>query len=130
MYFNDYQLILMFLITFTKDCLFLKLMYRAISQKRIQYKLLTLPLQCDLERDLQPVLYNIYKKNIELESIDYKITRPEFLRARVDFIGDHNIFDLPTITEEERWLCYQPPLAGDAHQRFHSYLVNPKHQQK
>ena len=46
----------------------------------------------------------------------------------VDLIGDHNIFDLPTIAEEERWLCYQPPLAADAHQRFHSYLVNPQHQ--
>ena len=94
-----------------KTDLFLKLMYRAFSQKRFQYKLLTLPLQCDLERDLQPILYDVYKKNIELESIDYNITRWEFLRARVDFIGDHNIFDLPTIAEEERWLCYQPPLA-------------------
>ena len=75
MYFNDYRLILMFSLTFTQNDLFLKLMYRAFSQRRFQYKLLTLPLQCDLERDLQPILYNIYKKNIELESQDYKITR-------------------------------------------------------
>ena len=75
MYFNDYRLILMFSFTFTQDDLFLKLMYRAFSQRRFQYKLLTLPFKCDLERDLQPILYNIYKKNLELESQDYKITR-------------------------------------------------------
>ena len=88
-------------------------MYRAFSQRRFQHKLITLPLQCDLERDLQLILYDVYKKNIELESIDYTITRWEFLRAMVDFIGDHNISDLLTITEEERWLCYQPPLVED-----------------
>ena len=65
MYFNDYRLILIFLLTFTQNDLFLKLMYRAFSQRRFQYKLLTLSLQCDLERDLQPILYNTYKKNIE-----------------------------------------------------------------
>ena len=65
----------MFSLTFTQNDLFLKLMYKAFSQRRFQYKLLTLPLQCDLESDLQPILYNIYKKNIELESLDYKITR-------------------------------------------------------
>ena len=128
MYFNDYQHILMFSLTFTQNDLFLKLMYRAFSQRRFQYKLLTLPLQCDLERDLQPILYNIYKNNIELESQDYKITRREFLRARVDFLGDHTIFDLPTITEEERWLCFQLPLVDYPQQRFRSYLVKPKHQ--
>ena len=106
MYFNDYWLILiMFSITFTQKCLLLKLMYRVFSQRRFQHKLITLPLQCDLERDLQPILHDVYKKNIELESIDYKISRQEFLRARIDFIIDHNIFDLPTIAKEERWLC-------------------------
>ena len=50
-------------------------MYRAFSQRRFQHKLITLPFQCDLERDLQLILYDVYKKNIELESIDYKITR-------------------------------------------------------
>ena len=54
MYFNDYRLILMFLLTFTQNDLFLKLMYRAFSQRIFQYKLLTLPLQCDLERHSQP----------------------------------------------------------------------------
>ena len=78
---------------------------------------------------MKPILHDIYKKNIELESIDYRITRQEFLRAMVDFIGDHNTFDLPTIAEEERWLCYQPPLTGDVHQKFRSYLVDPQHLQ-
>ena len=126
MYFDDYQLILVFNYL-QQNCILLKFMYRVFNQRRFQHKLITLPLQCDLERDLQMILYKVYKKNIEWESIDYNITRQEFLRARVDFIGNHNIFDLPTITEEEKLLCYQPPLAGNAHQRFHSYLVNPKH---
>ena len=65
----------MFSFTFTQNDLFLKLMYKVFSQRRFQYKLLTLPLQCNLERDLQLILYNIYKKNLELESQDYQITR-------------------------------------------------------
>ena len=61
-----------------------------------------LSLKCQLERDLKSILHVVYKKNIELESIDYKLTRQEFLKAMVDSIGDHDTFDLPTITEEER----------------------------
>ena len=128
MYFNDYRLILLFSFTFTQNDLFLKLMYRAFSQRRFQYKSLTLPLKCDLERDLQPILYTIYKKNLELESQDYKITRREFLRATVDYLGDDQIFELPPILEEQRWLCFQPPLVDYPRQKFHSYLVKPKHQ--
>ena len=78
-------------------------------------------------RDL--ILHDIYKKNIELESIDYQLTRWEFLKAMVDSIGDHDTFDLPTIAEE-RWLCYEPPLIGGVHQRFCLYLIGPKHLQK
>ena len=77
----------MFLITFTQNCLFLKLMYRAFNQKGFQQKLVRLPLQCHLERDLKLILHDVYKNNIELQSIDYKITRWEFLRAIVDSIG-------------------------------------------
>ena len=105
-------------------------MYSAFNQKGFLHKLVRLPLQCNLERDLKLILHDVYKKNIELESIHHRITRREFLRAMVDFIGDHNTFDLPTIAEEERWLCYQPPLTGDVHQRFCSYLLDPKHLQK
>ena len=103
-------------------------MYRAFSQRRFQYKLLTLPFKCDLERDLQPILYNIYKKNLELESQDYTITRREFLLATVDVLGEDTIFELSPIPEEQRWLCFQPPLVDYPQRRFHSYLVKPKHQ--
>ena len=106
MYFNDYHFIFMFLITFIQNFLFLKLIYRAFNQKGFQQKLVRLSLQCHLERDLKPILHDVYKMNIELEFIDYKLTRWEFLRAMVDSIGDHNTFELPTIAEEERWLCY------------------------
>ena len=118
----------MFSFTFTQNDLFLKLMYRVFSQRKFQYKLLTLPLKCDLERDLQPILYTIYKKNLELEFQDYKITRREFLRVTVDFLGDNQIFEQPPISEEQRWLCFRPPLVYYPLQRFHSYLVKPKHQ--
>ena len=103
-------------------------MYRVFSQRRFQYKLLTLSLKCDLEGDLQPILYNIYKKNLELESQDYKITRHEFLRDMVDVLGDNTILELAPILEEQRWLCFQPTLVDYPQQRFHSYLVKPKHQ--
>ena len=62
MYFNDYRLIFMFSFTLTQDDLFLKLLYRAFNQRKFQYKLLTLSSKCNLEKDLQPILYNIYKK--------------------------------------------------------------------
>ena len=48
----------------------------------------------------------------------------------VDSIGDHDTYDLPTMAEEERWLCYQPPLLGGVHPRFCLYLIEPKHLQK
>ena len=64
MYFNDYRLIFIFSFTLTQDDLFLKLLYRAFNQKKFQYKLLTLSSKCNLEKDLQPILYNIYKRNL------------------------------------------------------------------
>ena len=120
----------MFLVSFTQNYLFLKFMDRAFNQKGFKQKLVRLPLKWQLERDLKLILHDVYKKNIELESISYKLTRWKFLRAMVDSIGDHDTFDLPTITEEERWLCYQPSLIGGVHQRFHLYLIEPKHLQK
>ena len=73
-------------------------MYRAFSQRRFQNKLLTLPLKCDLERDFQPILYNIYKKNLELEPQYYTDNKMRiFPRATVDFLGDNQIFELPPI---------------------------------
>ena len=67
MYFNDYQLIFMFSFTITQDDLFLRLLYRAFNQRKFQYKLLTLSSKCNLEKDLQLILYNIYKKNLGMK---------------------------------------------------------------
>ena len=48
----------------------------------------------------------------------------------VDSIENHDTFDLPTIREEERWLCYEPPVTECVHQRFCLYLIDPKYPQK
>ena len=93
MYFNDYQLIFMFSFTLTQDDLFLRLLYRAFNQRKFQYKLLTLSSKCNLEKDLQPILYNIYKKNLEVETQDYTVTRHEFLNAMVDILEDNTILN-------------------------------------
>ena len=93
-------------------------------------KIVRFPLQCYLERDLKWILHDVYQKYIELKVTDHTLTRQEFLKAMVDSIEDHDTFDLPTITEEERWLCYEPSLIGGVHQRFRLYLIDPKHLQK
>ena len=126
MYFNDYQLIFIFSFTLTQDDLFLKLLYRAFNQRKFQYKLLTLSSKCNLEKDLQPILYNIYKRNLDVETQDYTVTRHEFLNAMGDVLENNTVFELPPIPEEQRWLCFQPPLVDYPQQRFCSYLVKPK----
>ena len=63
----------MFSSTFTQNYLFLKLMHRAFNQKGFQHKLVRLPLQCNLKKNLKLILHDVYKKNIELESIDYNV---------------------------------------------------------
>ena len=92
----------MFSFTLTQDDLFLRLLYRAFNQRKLQYKLLTLSSKCNLEKDLQPILYNIYKKNLEVETQDYTVTRREFLNAMVDLLENNTIFELPPIPEEQR----------------------------
>ena len=125
MYFNDYQLIFIFSFTLTQDDLFLRLLYRAFNQRRFRYKLLTLSSKCNLEKDLQPILYNIYKRNLDVETQDYTVTRHEFLNAMSDVLEDNTVFDLSHIPEEQRWLCFQPPLVDYSQQRFSSYLLKP-----
>ena len=115
----------MFSFTLTKDDLFLRLLYRAFNQRKFQYKLLTLSSKCNLEKDLQPILYNIYRKNLEMDTQDYSITRCEFLKAMVDHLETNQIFELPPIPEEQRWVCFQPPLVDYSQQRFCSYLTKP-----
>ena len=104
MYFNDYRLIFIFSFTLTQDDIFLKLLYRAFNQRNFQYKLLTLSSKCNLEKDLQPILYNIYKRNLDVETQNYTVTRREFLDAMVDILEDNTIFNLSPIPEEQKWL--------------------------
>ena len=54
----------MFSVTFTEKYLFLKLLCRAINQKEFKHKKLRFSLQCNLEQELKPILYDIYQKNI------------------------------------------------------------------
>ena len=85
MYFNDYRYILKFSFTLTKDDIFLRLLYRAFNQRKFQYKLLTLSSKCNLEKDLQLILYNIYRMNLDVETHKYKLSRHEFLHT----VGDY-----------------------------------------
>ena len=106
MYFNDYRLIFKFSFTLTQEDIFLPLLYSVVNQRKFQYKLLTLSSQCDLEKDLQPILYNIYRRNLELETQDYSVKRHEFLHALVDHLETTPVFELPPIPEEQRWVCF------------------------
>ena len=121
-YFNDYQLIFMFSFTLTQDDL---LLYRAFNQRKFQYKLLTLSSKCNLEKDLQTDSLQHIQKNLEVETQDYTVTGHEFLNAMVDILEDNTIFELPPILEEQRWLCFQPPLVDYPQQRFFLYLAKP-----
>ena len=107
MYFNNYQLIFKFSFTFTQDDIFLRLLYRAFNQRKFQYKLLTLSSKCNLEKDLQPILYNIYRRNLELETQVYSVKRHEFLQAVIDHLETNPVFELPPIPEEQRWVCFK-----------------------
>ena len=120
----------MFSTTFTEKYLFLKLMYRVTNQKEFQQKLLRFPLQCHLERDLKPILHDIYQKNIELEVTDHKLTQCGFLKGMVSSIKDHVTFDLPPIREEEKGQFLESPLAKYMHLKFHLNLIDPRHPQK
>ena len=64
----------MFSVTFTEKYLFLKLLYRVINQKEFKHKKLRFSLQCNLEQELKPILYDIYQKNIHLEVTDHELT--------------------------------------------------------
>ena len=125
MYFNDYQYIFKFSFTLTQDDIFLQLLYRAFNQIKFQYKLLTLSSKCNLEKDLQPILYNIYRRNLDVETQKYSVKRPEFLQAVVDHLETIPVFELPPILEERTWICFKLPLVDYPQQRFCSYLTQP-----
>ena len=125
MYFNDYRYILKFSFTLTKDDIFLRLLYRVFNQRKFQYTLLTLSSKCNLENDLQPILYNIYRRNLDVETHQYKISRHEFLHAVVDHLDTIPILELPPIPEDRTWICFKAPLVDYPEQKFHSYLTHP-----
>ena len=64
----------MFFATFMEKYLFLKLFYRAINQKEFKHKVLRFTLNCYLEKELKPILNEIYQKNTDLEVTDHKHT--------------------------------------------------------
>ena len=125
MYFNDYRYILKFSFMLTQDDIFLRLLYRAFNQRKFQYKLLTLSSKCNLEKDLQPILYNIYRRNLDVETQKYKVPRHEFLNAVVDHLDTIPVLELPPIPEERTWICFKAPLVDYPDQRFCSYLMHP-----
>ena len=81
MYFMSYRFVLMFSATLTKHHLFLKLMYRVINQQSYKYKLLRFPLDCHLEKELLPILFDLYQKNTDLEVGDNNLTQLGFLKG-------------------------------------------------
>ena len=123
MYFNDYWYISKFSFTLTRDDIFLRLLYRAFNQRKFQYKLLTLSSKCDLEKDLQPILYNIYRRNLDVETQNYSVKGHEFFHAVVDHLEISPVFDVSPIPEERKWICFKLPLVDFPEQRFCSYLT-------
>ena len=75
--------------------------YLFLSQKEFKHKKLRFFLQCNLEQELKPILYDIYQKNIHMEVTDHDITQQGFLKGMVSSIHDHNTIDLPPIREEQ-----------------------------
>ena len=56
-------------------------MYRAINQQSYKYKVLRFPLDCQLEKELLPILFDLYQKNTDLEVRDHKLTWLGFLKG-------------------------------------------------
>ena len=106
--------------TYFLDCCTERLIKRNFNM------LLTLSSKCNLEKDIQLILYNIYKRNLDVETQDYMVSRHNFLNAMSDVLENNTVFELPPIPEEQRWVCFQPPLVDYPQQRFCSYLVKPK----
>ena len=130
MYFMSYRFVFMFSATITKHHLFLKLMYKDLSQQSYKYKLLKSPLDCHLEKELLPILLDLYQKNTDLEVGDHKITRRGILKNISSSIKKTLTFDLPSIEEEERMDCHKSPLRKYLHPKLHSCLIDPRHPEK
>ena len=75
--------------------------------------------------DLQPILYNIYRRNLDVETQNYAIKRHEFYDAVLDHLEQIPVMELKPIPEERTWICFKTPLVDYPEQRFCSYLTHP-----
>ena len=130
MYIMSYKFVLMFSATITEHSLFLKLMYRAINQQSDKYKLLRFPLDCHLEKELSPILFDLYQRNTDLEVADCKPTQLGILKGASSSIKKTVTFDLPPIKEEEKRDYRESPLIKYLHLKLHSNLIDPRHLDK
>ena len=92
-------------------------MYRAINQQSYKYKLLRFPLDCHLEKELSPILFDLFQKNTDLEVGDHKLTWLGILKGISSLIKKTVTFDLPPIKEEEKRDCHKSPLRKYLHSK-------------
>ena len=108
MYFISYKFVLNFTTTINKHQLFLKLMYKSISQPSYKYKLLKFPLDCDLDKELSPILLQLYQKNTEMEFRDHKITWKVILKEYI-FINQEICYIWSTSNRgRKKWIVTNP----------------------
>ena len=131
MYFMSYKFVFHLMITVSKQQLFLKLMYKSISQPCFKYKLLKFPSDCDLETELSPILLDLYQRNTDLEFRDYKFTRKGILKNISLSTKKTVTFDLlPIDNEEKKMDCCRSPLRRFLHLKLHLHLIDPRHPEK
>lgn len=125
-YFMSYQFIIYFTVTINDHQVLLKLMYKSIHQSSYKYKLLKFTLDCDFDKELPPILNNLYQKHIEQEMIENKNTPKGILKKR-QLPKKCVTFDLPPIPEDtvetSKWVS---PLIKFTHPTCHSHLMDPR----
>ena len=123
----SYKFVFMFSATITEHHLFLKLMYRAISQQSYKYKLLKFPLDCHLEKELCPFFLTCTKRIQIWKLGDHKLTWRGILNGISSLIKKTVTFDLPPIEEEEEKMdYYESPLTKYLHPKLRSHLIDSR----
>ena len=79
-------------------------MYRVINQQSYKYKILRFPLDCHLEKELLPILFDLYQKSTDLEVGDHKLTWLGFLKGNI-FIDQENCYFQFTSYQRRRKNC-------------------------
>ena len=77
----SYKFIIYFTVTANEHQVLLKIMCKSIHQSSYKYKLLKFTLDCDFEKELPPILNNLYQKHIEQEIIENKTTPKGILKT-------------------------------------------------